>query len=198
VYAVGDTGTIVHYDGTTWSVVMSGTTASLRNVWGTSENNIYAVGTGGAILRYDGTRWSEMPSGTTEDLIAVGGKSETDVFAVSAIGSVLRYNGTSWSRLASEPDAALPVRDAWGTSSTNIYALKSSSIGDLASTIYHFNGTAWTIVHRGPGSQWTSSFYQAVWGVSADEVYVVGTHAETERSFSATQSRYGVVVRGTR
>lgn len=34
VYVVGDFGTIVHYDGTSWQRVESGTTADIHDVWG--------------------------------------------------------------------------------------------------------------------------------------------------------------------
>jgi hypothetical protein len=44
IYAVGLNGTILHYDGTTWTAESSGTTNKLNAVWGVSETNIYAVG----------------------------------------------------------------------------------------------------------------------------------------------------------
>jgi photosystem II stability/assembly factor-like uncharacterized protein len=52
VFAVGDNGTILQYDGTTWTVVNTKTTTNLRAVWGTSPTNIYAVGDKGTILHY--------------------------------------------------------------------------------------------------------------------------------------------------
>jgi hypothetical protein len=54
VYAVGGDGTILHYDGASWSVTTSGTSVSLFAVWGTSSGEVYAVGDYGMILR--GTR----------------------------------------------------------------------------------------------------------------------------------------------
>ncbi|HTK42658.1 MAG TPA: Ig-like domain-containing protein, partial [Gemmatimonadales bacterium] len=44
VYAVGAGGTILHYDGHSWSAMTSGTGASFSGVWGTSAGDIYAVG----------------------------------------------------------------------------------------------------------------------------------------------------------
>lgn len=66
VYAVGASGTILHYDGTSWSATGSGVTASnLYAVWGSSSadsnghaNDVYAVGASGTIVHYDGTVWS--------------------------------------------------------------------------------------------------------------------------------------------
>jgi hypothetical protein len=43
IFAVGDYGTIVHYDGTDWSPMSSGTTAWLSGVWGSSGGDVFAV-----------------------------------------------------------------------------------------------------------------------------------------------------------
>lgn len=60
VYAVGFRGTILHYDGTGWSSMVSGTPWELWDVWGTSATDVYAVGYLGTILHYDGTVWSDL------------------------------------------------------------------------------------------------------------------------------------------
>ena len=65
VFAVGDYGTIVHYDGMTWSPMSSGTYNHLRGVWGSSGSDVFAVGDYGTILHYDGAAWSHMSSGTS-------------------------------------------------------------------------------------------------------------------------------------
>ena len=81
VFAVGDKGTILHYDGATWSVMESGTTVDLRGVWGTSATNVYAVGyEGGTILHYDGLEWSTINSGTTNTLYNIWGSTASDIF----------------------------------------------------------------------------------------------------------------------
>ena len=52
IYAVGDAGTILQFDGASWIKVVSNTSTNLRAVWGSSFNNIYAVGEGGVVLHY--------------------------------------------------------------------------------------------------------------------------------------------------
>lgn len=44
VYAVGASGTIRRYNGTTWSYVSSGTSYTLRAVCGSGATSIFAVG----------------------------------------------------------------------------------------------------------------------------------------------------------
>lgn len=44
VFAVGAGGTILHYDGTSWSAQTFSVPISLNGVWGTSSSNVFAVG----------------------------------------------------------------------------------------------------------------------------------------------------------
>src|SRR5207237_5473138 len=44
VWAVGDMGVILHWNGSGWSQVPSGTTKYLRCIWGRSSNDVWAVG----------------------------------------------------------------------------------------------------------------------------------------------------------
>ena len=64
VWAVGLSGTILKWDGTTWTAQASGSTASLSGIWGTSANNLWVVGDGGTILKWDGATWTTQASGT--------------------------------------------------------------------------------------------------------------------------------------
>ena len=48
VFAVGGGGTILHYDGSSWSGMSSGTSNGLAGVWGSSGSDVFAVGGGAA------------------------------------------------------------------------------------------------------------------------------------------------------
>jgi hypothetical protein len=54
VFAVGEGGSILHYNGSTWSTMTSGTTNDLQDVWANSTSNVFAVGVFGTILHYSG------------------------------------------------------------------------------------------------------------------------------------------------
>jgi hypothetical protein len=56
VFAVGERGLVVHWDGTTWTEMEAGTGEDLHGLWGTAEDGPWAVGDNRAILRYAGTR----------------------------------------------------------------------------------------------------------------------------------------------
>ncbi len=82
VFAVGDTGTVLHYDGKQWTAMASGVAVALSSVWGTGPRDVYAVGDSGTIIRYDGSKWSSMPSGTSERLDAIWGSGPDDLFVI--------------------------------------------------------------------------------------------------------------------
>ncbi len=111
VYAVGDVGAIVHYNGTGWTAMSSGLTeVSLKGVWGSGTTNVYAVGDSGAIVRYNGTGWSAVPSsGTTQTLNGVWGSGPNDVYAVGNSGAIVHYNGTDWSAITAATGTLLGV-----------------------------------------------------------------------------------------
>jgi hypothetical protein len=50
VFAVGDSGTVVHWDGGSWQVMPTPTRSLLRGVWGSGPRDVFAVGAGGAIM----------------------------------------------------------------------------------------------------------------------------------------------------
>ena len=51
VYAVGEDGTILRYDGAAWSESVSGTYPDLFGIWGSSSGDVYVVGDSGTIVR---------------------------------------------------------------------------------------------------------------------------------------------------
>jgi len=62
VYVVGDSGTILHYDGSAWTFQESGTTQRLLTLHGRAADDIWAVGgySGAVLLHNDGTGWSQV------------------------------------------------------------------------------------------------------------------------------------------
>ena len=78
MYSVGDGGTILHFDGTQWTKMQSGTTKDLHSIWGTSSHDIWASGTSSSkgttiLLHYDGTSWLEDPISVSKGGNATGG-----------------------------------------------------------------------------------------------------------------------------
>ncbi|SRR6266540_1248321 len=162
VWLVGAAGTALHWDGTTWIGVPTGTTRSLLGAWGTSSSDVWAVGGdpstagSGVVLHWDGTAWSTWISGTAA-LYAVWGSSANDVWTVGSSGTILHWNGSAWSSVASGTTATLS--SVWGSAADDIWAV------GYAGTL-HWNGTAWS-------SASAPSYATAIWGSSANDVWAV-------------------------
>lgn len=123
---------ILHYDGSDWSEMTSGTGGRLMNLWGSSGSDVFAVGYPG-ILHYDGTVWTKMNGGSNapqEYVYAIWGTSSSNVFAGGTNGAIHRYDGSSWTDMQSGNTKAL--WNIWGLSANDVYA------GGNDGTILHY------------------------------------------------------------
>jgi hypothetical protein len=161
-YWQGGGGTILHYDGSTWSSMDSGTTRSLYGIWGSSGSDVFAVGSR-IILHYDGLSWSHMESETTQYLYDVWGSSGSDVFAVGYDGTILHYDGSTWSSMDSGTTRRLYA--VWGSSNTDVFAVSDYD------TILHYDGSSWTSMNGR-----TANPLSGIWGASPTDVFAVGSY----------------------
>jgi hypothetical protein len=159
VYAVTMPGSVLHYNGTTWSPMSCGTNAALFDIWGSSASDVFAVGINGIILHYDGTNWSEMTSQTTTALYAVWGSSSSDVYAVGNSGVIRHFDGSSWSTVSSGTTQVLNC--VTGTASNDVW------IGGNGQTILHYNGTSWSSQVNGFGNN-----VSCMWAAGTNDVWL--------------------------
>lgn len=163
VFAVGNRGTIVHFDGSRWNRQKSGTGKDLAAVWVASPTDAFAVGLDGVILHFDGRGWEKQKSGTSKSLLAVWGSSASDVYAVGRDGTILHFDGRAWTRQPSPTRFDLSA--AWGTSSADVFAAGAHG------TVIHFDGTKWFQADRSFGWFWT---FTSLGGTSLGNVYAGG------------------------
>jgi hypothetical protein len=90
---VGNDGVILHFNGTDWTLMESGTSEWLYGIWGSDPCHLFAVGSSGTILHYDGNSWAPMvtPDFATATLFDIWGSSPNDVYAVGDGGAILHY-----------------------------------------------------------------------------------------------------------
>jgi len=167
VFAVGNYGTILHYNGSTWSPMSSGTTNTLHGVWGSSATDVFAVGNYGTILHYNGIIWSSMNNISDRvNFEGIWGSSGLDVFAVGSgefleqIGFVFHYNGSNWSDITSGTNDEL--HSVWGSTGSDVFA-----VGDGG--IFHYDGLNWSEI-----SQY--GILRDIWGSSGTDVFAVGSY----------------------
>jgi len=91
VFAVGDDGTILHFNGLRWAAMSSTTTETLRSVSGTAPDNVYAAGDNGTALHYDGASWTALDPQTSNDLGPVDARGEYAAFADRDAPGLLHY-----------------------------------------------------------------------------------------------------------
>ncbi len=149
IHVVGNDGTTLHFDGTTWTVLDSSTDQDLWGVWGAASNDVWAVGgtaraAGGVptLIHFDGSAWSSVtvPALTPTSvhaLFKVWGSSATDVYVVGDSGAVVHYDGSTWEEvLVGAEDDLVAV---WGTGPDDVTMVGGRSNGIAA----HWNGTEW-------------------------------------------------------
>lgn len=139
VWAVGDAGTVLHYNGTAWSLVSSGVAADLYAVWASGASDVFAVGEKGTVIHWNGTAFSAQTSGlgTATALRGVWGTGSGNVFAVGDGGNIIRYaGGTTWG--APNMVSADTLNAISGVDQNNIYAVGNNG------AVAYFNGSTWT------------------------------------------------------
>jgi hypothetical protein len=175
VYAVGDNGTIVRWNGTRLTLQTSGTTQHLRAVWGSGSTNVFAVGDGGTVLNSvnSGTTWTPVNLGTTANFRGIWGTGSTNIYVVGDVGTVYQWNGTIWSPVAvpanKGPGPARNLNAVWARATDDVYI-----VGDTG-VIIHWDGVTWAQQPYETGFPQDRDI-RGVWGSGASDVWAVARH----------------------
>ena len=148
VFVVGNGGTVLHFDGTSWSRQTSGVDRDLWGVWGNSPDDVWAVGGNGredgqaTVIRFDGMTWSAVMQPDLERAsvfawFKVWGTSSTDVWFVGQRGAVMHWDGSVLTEvLVGLGDDLISV---WGTGPDNVVIVGGRANGVAAM----WNGMDW-------------------------------------------------------
>lgn len=179
IWAVGNAGTALRYDGTQWEPIDTGVDVPLWGVFVFGPTEVWAVGgdafdrdTPGVILRYDGAEWAEstLPEVDREfsALFKIFGVAPDDIHAVGASGVLLHFDGASWTQMPS--GTASDMISLWGNEADDIIAVGGRAIG----TIARWDGAEWTAeeVGRLPG-------LNGVWMDPEGRATIVGANGAT-------------------
>lgn len=179
IWAGGDGGTLLHYDGATWATVDSGTTEPLVSLWGSARNDVWAVTNDGVhkpdgtaihtstILHYDGSSWQAVRQGTVRQDVGlrIAGSGPRDVWVGGS--PPLHYDGTAWTPVP-ELD---PKSDChfWVWDADDIWRACNFVPG---SALAHFDGQRWTD-SAVPGIATASIF--GFWGSASNDIWAATT-----------------------
>jgi hypothetical protein len=189
VWAVGDGGTLLHWDGSAWSLATWPSTEvipfNVMGVWGTAADDVWAVGgVGGVVLHWNGAAWSFVSTKTSWSLHALWGSAANDVWAVGYFGTIVHWDGSAWSSVPSGVTTNSALCAVWGTAANDVWA--SGEYGNLL----HWDGKAWTATPTSSSQYWTIT---GIWGSSPSDVWAVTDHGTIER-WDGTQWRLSTTV----
>jgi hypothetical protein len=150
VWAVGEGGTIIHFDGARWAQVPSGTTDALVAIGGRGPGDAWAIGSRRTVLRLSGSTWraAEMPKlddePTFADLLVlpngeawiVGGATKKslagdEIISHCLIGHTDAGADANWK--FDDDGACGPLGRVWGASPDDVWA-------DGGDDVVHWNG----------------------------------------------------------
>jgi hypothetical protein len=174
VWAVGESGTMLRWDGSTWGIEPSATSQHLRGVWGTGRDDVWAAGDPQGVLttivHRDATAWQAVAAPILRliglPLYTGASLDRGTVYIPSTVeGSLLQLSAGNWNYLASHGQSYGCVQ---------LYAMWSSS-GPQPDLWAVGPGCALRL-QRGLWSAMTppKDSLTAVWGSGSDDVWAVG------------------------
>ncbi|MBT9559404.1 MAG: hypothetical protein IV100_25470, partial [Myxococcales bacterium] len=161
LWAVGDEGTALHFDGVTWQKVSgAGQYDELRAVWGKSPDDVWIVGgSWSGFFHWDGVALTKAPIGGA-DLRDVHGSGDA-LIAVGHYGSVRHFENGGWvvrtGADGSDMNAVhvLSATDAW-------------AVGENGA-IWRWDGVLWTV-----SDSPTKRTLRSISAIAPNDIWAVG------------------------
>lgn len=173
VWAVGEAGTILHYDGAQWTASESPTKAWLTSVSGSAPDDVWAVGES-VVLHWDGTSWTDvlMDPHLDEMLLGIWSGGKDSVFMVGFTtdtnrGLLRRWDGAAWSWAEIGRGA---MWDVWGNAPDDVWFGGTGEMED--GFIARGDGMHFEPFEYGGGS------VRGLWGAAADDVWAIPYDAD--------------------
>jgi hypothetical protein len=142
VWAVGELGTIVHWDGTALTASPRFTRFTLNDVFASGPRDVWAVGDEGTLLHYDGNTWKATRLNGVGNYISVWAASPNDVRIVNKRTSdtiIQQFDIVGdYFKLFYRADPARPFSKLTGTGIDDLWVY-----GEGSATALHFNGIDW-------------------------------------------------------
>jgi hypothetical protein len=131
VFAVGQLGVILGYDGTNWAQVPSGTSEDLISLWGTGPDHIVAVGgrSNGEVAVYDGSTWTSQTVAPIVGLNGVFMEQPDEALIVGLIGTAATLDPDSLTSELETTGTSLTLHAVWGDRAGRAYAVGGRATG---------------------------------------------------------------------
>ena len=115
VWAGGENGTLIHWDGATFTRATTPGTRVVFGIWAASSDDIWAVGgenggIAGFVWHYDGAAWTEVALPASHPgaaVFKVWGLGSDDVYFCGLMGTLMHWDGASLSMVTSPTTRSL-------------------------------------------------------------------------------------------
>lgn len=170
MYAVGDVGTVIHWNGSAIEVIPTGVHANLSDVFGFMPDNLFVTSNSysekSPFLHWDGDNWSQLAE--NRRIRGLWGIEENMLFGVTN-SDVYQWNETQWEIMPMEISGnPRDFHDIWGYGADDIFIVGDVNI--YQSMLAHWDGTLWTEYSEPPCS-WDLT---SIIGLDTGELYVTG------------------------
>ncbi|MBU1433218.1 hypothetical protein KKF91_22015, partial [Myxococcota bacterium] len=176
VWAVGDVGTVLRWDGEAWSALDTGSREHLFGIWGSGPDDVWVSGAGGALLHYDGASWSgQAGESFAEALRAIWGSDPNNIWVGGDEGAMRRFDGETWTPVPFPGRGT--VHDIWGSGPDDVWAVGGIDTCSPCVTrwfIAHFDGEAWSLHDHGQSDGLGGFMLTGIAGSAPDHVITVG------------------------
>ena len=153
VFAIGEGGIFLKYDGSSAVEITNPSSATLRSVSGCSASDVWAVGGSGTAVHYNGSNITVYNVGVSSSLKCVNVFATDNVWACGTNGVIAHWNGSSWS-IVSNTYSNFDFTQISGTS-TNMYFSGEDLSAPYTSRILRYDGTTFTEILNDPnGHGW--------------------------------------------
>ncbi len=158
VWGVGTGGAVVHWNGTSWSIVDIGAgTLSLGAIWGLSPTDIWVGAGTGEVFQYDGNQWAQLAAQTGGGVSGIWARAPDDLWIALPQGNVSHWDGSSWTQM--NTGQVQDLFTIWGSSAVDVWAAGRSG------TLVHYTGS-WAPVGSG-----TAQNIIDIWGAAGNDVW---------------------------
>jgi hypothetical protein len=175
-FVVGDSGAMLHWNGTSWSAMASGTKVHLSGIWGSSATDAWAVGGGvtgagdySSLVHWDGVSWKAIASATSVNLKSVWGAGAQEVWAVGGsgvAGVILHFDGRQWTQsMGSQTNV---YNGVWGAGARDLWVLGGVLTTGSNQQLLHYTGQWSTFMPPGQPQ------LLGVWQSRSGRVWAVG------------------------
>lgn len=174
IFAGGDSGKMIHYDGTQWKEQNTGFTDRVFGLYCAAEDDVFAATEWGKIYRYDGSVWTLVfNTATMTKVRGIWGSSANDVYAVGddvtgLSGVLVHFDGDSWTEQVGF--FSKPPKGVYGIDSDNVFVIGGPVTTNATNGGFldYYDGSSWTTLIANAPSR-----FKAVWADN-NTVFAVG------------------------